>query len=354
MPDLRRLSFTETELSSSLAAGFEKEMKPRRKHEWDEGFYLARSDPEREPKPRGRSKTTIFLLQKCREIAEALHPISVRGIAYQLFIRALIASMEVGNVAKVSRLLTIARRKEKIIPMDWIVDETRRLEMDLSFRDLREYSQCIKAWWKKDHWDFQPRYVVIVSEKSTVKGIIQPVREEWGVGWLSVHCFDSTTNVYDLAKKMAQDRRRFIFLYIGDYDPSGMYMSEVDLRKRLIETGEEFFPGEIDFELRRVALTAADTVDLGLGLSYDVTKKREGKKKGDPRLAWFLRNHGDRGWELDAMSPNALRDRVTEEIKQYIDWEKWESCKLEGEVERESLIKFTDRLAQIRAGANLI
>lgn len=25
-------------------------MKSQRKHEWDEGFYLARSDPEREPK----------------------------------------------------------------------------------------------------------------------------------------------------------------------------------------------------------------------------------------------------------------------------------------------------------------
>lgn len=300
---------------------------------------------------RGRSKVTIFLLEKCREICEALHPISVRGVAYQLFIMALIDSMATGNVGRVSRLLTIARRKQKSIPMDWIVDETRKLEMDLAFLDLHEYADCIKAWWKKDFWAFQPNYVVIVSEKSTVKGIIEPVREEWGVGWLSVHGFTSTTNVYDLVKKIALDRH-FIFLYIGDYDPSGMFMSAVDLRKRLIEVGEEFFPGKVDFELRRVALTTADTQDLGLALSYDVTRKREGKKKGDPRLRWFFQNYGGHGWELDAMNPNVLRDRVTEEIKRYIDWEAWERCKLVGEAERESLVKIADQMAS--NGANLI
>lgn len=306
-----------------------------------------------EPKTyRGRSKETRFLLRKCREIIEAVHPISVRGVAYQLFIRKLIDSMATGDVGKVSRLLTIARVKEKNIPMDWIVDETRKLEMDLAFRDLREYSWHIKAWWKKDYWAFQPNYVVIVSEKSTVKGIIEPVREEWGVGWLSVHGFNSTGNVYDLLKKISLDNRHFIFLYIGDFDPSGMWMSEVDLRKRLIEVGAEFFPGEIDFELRRVALTTADTRDLGLELSYDVTKKRPGKEKGDPRLPWFQRNYGARGWELDAMNPNVLRDRVADEIKHYIDWEAWGRCRLAGEAERQSLVKIADRMAA--NGANLI
>jgi hypothetical protein len=308
---------------------------------------------------RGRSKETILLLEECREVCRALHPISVRGVGYQLFIRKLIDSMETANVARVSRILTLARITLKIIPPDWIVDETRKLEMDLAFRDLREYSQYIKAWWKKDYWAFQPHYVVIVSEKSTVKGIIDPVREEWGVGWLSVHGFNSTTNIYDLVKKMAQDNRHFVFLYIGDFDPSGGYMSEVDLPKRLIEVGKEFFPGKVDFELHRVALTISDTRSLGPNLSYDVTKPRPGKKKPDPRLPWFRPRYGDRGFELDAMNPNLLRDRVTEEIKRYIDWEAWEHCRLVGEAEQESLIKVADQIAnngrkQIRSRSNLL
>jgi hypothetical protein len=300
---------------------------------------------------RGRAKETIFLLQKCYEIAEATNPTSVRGVAYQMFIRGLIASMEPDNVAKVSRLLTTARRKDRTIPFSWIVDETRKLEMDLAFRDLREYSQYLRAWWKKDYWAFQPCYVVIVSEKSTVKGIIDPVRKEWGVGWLSVHGFNSTTNVYDLVENIAKDRRRFIFLYIGDWDPSGLWMSEMDLSKRLREIGAEFFGG-IDFELRRVALTARDVGGMGADLSYDVTKKREGKKKGDPRLPWFVKNYGTRGWELDAMNPNGLRDRVTEEIKPYIDWESWERCQLVGEAEQETVLRIADQMAA--SGANLI
>src|ERR1044071_2548905 len=93
---------------------------------------------------RGRSKATLVLLDAMREIVEALHPISVRGVGYQLFIAQLIASMERSEVAKVSRILKIARLREKIIPLNWIVDETRKLEMDLAFRDLREYSEAVK------------------------------------------------------------------------------------------------------------------------------------------------------------------------------------------------------------------
>ena len=300
---------------------------------------------------RGRSQETIFLLQKCFEIAEALNPISVRGVAYQLFILQKIVSMARSEVAKVSRLLTIARKVDRTIPHKWIVDETRKLEFDLAFRDLREYSTYLEAWWKKDYWAFQPCYVVIVSEKSTVKGIIDPVRRQYGVGWLSVHGFNSTTNVYDLAEAMASDPRRFIFLYIGDYDPSGMWMSVIDLVKRLREEGEKSFGG-IDFELHRIALTKADTLDLGHDLSYDVTKIRDGKKKGDPRLPWFKKNYGNRGWELDAMNPNTLRDRVSSKIKEYIDWESWERCQLVGEAERQSVVKIAEQMAA--TGANLI
>src|SRR5690349_23249996 len=125
-----------------------------------------------------------------------------------------------------------------------------------------------------------------------------------------------------------------------------MWMSVIDLVKRLREEGEKSFGG-IDFELHRIALTEADTLDLGHDLSYDVTKKREGKKKGDPRLPWFRKNYGDRGWELDAMDPNLLRARVGLEIEKYIEREAWERCQLIGEAERQSVVKVAEQMAAV-------
>ena len=42
-----------------------------------------------------------------------------------------------------------------------------------------------------------------------------------------MHGFSSATTVHDVAQD--DDGRDLIVLYVGDYDPSGLYMSERDL-----------------------------------------------------------------------------------------------------------------------------
>ena len=41
------------------------------------------------------------------------------------------------------------------------------------------------------------------------------------------------------------------------------------------------------------------------------------------RYGWYVRHYGEDAWELDAMDPNVLRDRVREEIEGLIDEEAW-------------------------------
>ena len=64
----------------------------------------------------------------------------------------------------------------------------------------------------------------------------------------------------------------------GDFDPSGMHMSEIDLPGRV-----EKYGGAVT--ITRIALTRADCDGLP---SFDVETKI-----GDPRHAWFKKNHGD-------------------------------------------------------------
>jgi hypothetical protein len=58
---------------------------------------------------RGRSKATIELEAAIQEIVEERHPITVRGIAYALFVAGLTPSMERKNTNKISRVLTRMR-----------------------------------------------------------------------------------------------------------------------------------------------------------------------------------------------------------------------------------------------------
>ena len=57
-----------------------------------------------------------------------------------------------------------------------------------------------------------------------------------------MHGFSSATIVHDISQD--DDGRPLIMLYVGDFDPSGMFMSEVDLPKRFAEYGGDHINAE--------------------------------------------------------------------------------------------------------------
>ena len=91
------------------------------------------SETTRRRGQRGRSKATLDLIATCSEIIEQVQPITVRGVCYKLFVAGHIDSMAVKNTQKISRMLVQAR-EEGLIPWEWIVDDSRRMEGDGGFR----------------------------------------------------------------------------------------------------------------------------------------------------------------------------------------------------------------------------
>jgi hypothetical protein len=295
-----------------------------------------------EPKTsyRGRSKATLELLEACKKIVEAVQPITVRGVCYRLFVAGLIDSMATKNTQKISRLLVLAR-EEELIPWEWIVDEHRQMEGDGGFRDLEEYGQAIERSYRRDFWAHQENRIIVISEKATVSGILRPVLEEYGVPFFAAHGFNSATKMHDLAEDIARDKRWTVLLYVGDYDPSGMYMSEQDLPRRLASYGAGAC-GD-DYTLRRIALTLDDTHSGNLP-----PFEAEDKKK-DPRYKWFVSHYGASAWELDAMDPNELRDRIKAETSRYIEPADWKRHKLIEAAEHETTKRIASAMAE--AGA---
>lgn len=278
---------------------------------------------------RGRATATQDLIATCREIIEQVQPITLRGVCYRLFVAGLIDSMETRNTQKISRLLVLAR-EEGLIPWHWIVDESRRMEGDEGrFTDLVQYARAVENSYRRDFWAHQLRRVIVISEKATVAGILRPVLDDFGVPFFAAHGFNSATKVYELAQAISADRRISHFLYVGDYDCSGMHMSEVDLPERL----ERY--GATGFELKRIALTANDVIGLP---SFPA-------KRTDPRHSWYVENFGHEAWELDAMDANDLRDRVKEEIESYIDPEAWEQHRRIETAQMETVEKIAAKMA---------
>ena len=234
------------------------------------------------------AQASLDMIAAMYAIAEAAQPISGRGVGYKLFTA---------------------------------VDETRELERVPTWSDTAKYARCVARFYRRDFRDQQPLRVEVWSEKGTVRGVLRPVLDHYAVGFRDVHGFTSATAVNDVAED--GEGRHLIVLYIGDFDPSGMFMSERDLPERLAEYGG----GHV--KLNRIALVPDQTSGLP---SFPASTKRK-----DPCCPWFVGLYGTLCWEIDAMDPRDLRECVEENIRQLIEPTAWARCETVNAVELESM-----------------
>jgi hypothetical protein len=261
---------------------------------------------------RGMHQHSLDIIDTAIGILKDIQPTTVRSVCYQLFTRGLIANMGKNETAKVSRLLTLARERGDI-PWGWIVDETRGIEQAPQWGDGAAFIDSVMPQYRKDYWQEQHYHVEVISEKGTVRGVLAGVLDEFGVPFRVMHGFASATVANDMAKAIVSCDKETVLLYAGDWDPSGLYMSQVDLPERLARYGA----GGKRFGLIRTVLNNRD-VDSGKLPSFEADTKR-----GDARYEWFVQHYGTRCWELDAMNPNDLRQRVRNSIETFLDMDAW-------------------------------
>jgi hypothetical protein len=266
------------------------------------------------------AQDSLDLIEAMRVVAEAAQPITGRGVGYKLFTQGLIPSMARNEMQRVYRLLLKAREQD-IIPWDWIVDETRTLERVSTWDDPEQYARAVATSYRRDFWNQQPLRAEVWSEKGTVRGVLAPVLDHYATGFRVMHGCSGATTINDVAQD--DDGRELIVLYVGDFDPSGMFMSEMDLPARLAR-----YEGD-HVTLTRIALTVGQLEGLP---SFAATDKQK-----DPRYKWFVASHGRDCWELDAMDPNDLRACVEQEIEKLIEPVAWERCEVVNRAEQESL-----------------
>ena len=255
---------------------------------------------------RGKSPASLALVAAAKTILEEIQPATVRAVCYRLFVAGLIADMGKNSTGKVSKQLVWAREKG-VIPWEWIVDEGRTLEQITQWDSVEQRIDYTVNHYRRDYWQEQPQRLEVWSEKGTVRGTIKPILDAYGIGFRVLHGYSGASALHEAAMDSRYGNPLTI-LYVGDYDPSGLNMSEIDIPQRL-----ERYQGKAAFQ--RIALLPADTVGLPSFPAAD--------KKTDSRHSWFTRNYGDQCWELDAYPPPLLRQRVEQEITARIDVDAW-------------------------------
>jgi len=273
---------------------------------------------------RGKAKRSLELIDAAWSFLKQNQPASVRAVCYRLFVDGLIPNMGKSATNGVSKQLTWAR-EQGLIPWGWIVDESREAERSQLWNSPDEIIRAAVRGYRRDYWQDQPHRVEVWSEKGTVRGTLAPVLDKYGVTFRVMHGYASATVVNEIAESTVDADKPLVALYVGDWDPSGLHMSQVDLPRRLIEYGAAL-------TLERVALIRDDLADLP---SFDPESKAS-----DPRYRWFQLHIRTRCYELDAMPPALLRQRLERTIHALMDLERWEHARKIERVEVESMQDF--------------
>jgi hypothetical protein len=276
---------------------------------------------------RGKSRKNIELIDAACRILEEIQPATVRAVCYRLFVEKLIPSMDTKHTQRVSVQLTDAR-EAGTIPWAWVVDETRRPECIATWDSPEARFESAVLTYRKDYWQDQDEWLEVWSEKGTVRGTLEPVLDKYGVTFRVFHGFNSSTVMHDIAEMTTYNYKRLTVLYVGDFDPSGLCMSVIDIPKRL-----ERYGGSA--EVLRLAIAPQDITPEANLPGFPVTDKTK-----DPRYKWFRDHYGEKCWELDALSPVILRDRVEAAIRDRLDLDAWEHATKIEAVERETMEKY--------------
>ena len=261
-------------------------------------------------KGRGKSNNSLALINASIIILETIQPCSVRAVCYQLFMRKLIPDMSKNSTGAVGKQLVYAR-ENGLIPWAWIVDETREAETIASWDSPESIIRVAVRNYRKDYWAMQPSRIEVWAEKGTIRGTVAPILRKYGVTFRVMHGYGSATSLKSIADETASSDKPMTIFYIGDHDPSGRHMSEIDLPERLARYGGQA-------TIVRLALD-----DRDIQADSELPWFPAADKTADSRHDWFIDRFGQRCWEVDALSPPVLRDRLDEAIGEMLDIDAW-------------------------------
>jgi hypothetical protein len=241
----------------------------------------------------------------------------VRQVFYQATVRGLVEKAETGYT-KVQTDLTVMRRGGDL-PYGWLADNTRWQRKPDTFSSVEAALKDTAKFYRKSLWADADAYVEVWLEKDALDGVIYPVTEEYDVPLMVARGYASLSSLHTAADFINDLEAPTYIYHFGDFDPSGVNAGE-----KIEETVREMAPdAEIHFE--RIAVTPEQIEDWNL--------PTRPTKSSDTRSKSF----GEISVELDAITPEQLRELVRQVIERHLPPEQFEILKAAEESERRQI-----------------
>lgn len=278
---------------------------------------------------RGLGRRTVVLREAILSALETVEkPVTVRQAFYLTASRGDVSKDESGYRRVQSQML--AMRRERVIPYDWVADNTRwRIKPDTE-PDLESFLRRSARFYRQDLWVRSDVYLEIWCEKDSIAGVISPITDEYDVPLYVARGYSSETFAHAAAEHMAHSGKEACYAYyVGDFDPSGWDASR-DLEQRL-----KGFYAEAQFE--RLAIQPEHLTEYEL-----ITRPT---KTTDTRAKRFFQQFGNghESCELEALNPDVLRGFIREAIEAHVNRAELNALKREEAVARAALEQIAEK-----------
>ncbi len=243
-------------------------------------------------------------------------PVTLRQLFYAMLPLQLYAKTE--HAYKNLCYHTLIMRESEMIPYDWFSDNTRWQRKPTTYRGLEQMLEIAAQTYRRALWTELDCYVEVWCEKDAMASFFYGVTGPYDVPLMVTRGFSSATFAYEAAEAIKTIGKETHIYYFGDYDPSGVLISQ-DLERKLRGHG-----ATVHFE--RIAVNEPQIAEWNL-------PTRPTKRSG----SHAKRFQSDESVELDAVSPPILRALIERCIARHLPSGELEGLQRIEAAERETL-----------------
>jgi hypothetical protein len=241
--------------------------------------------------------------------------VTLRQVFYRLVEDLRILEKTNNEYKRLSKVLVEARLAG-LVPIDAFADLGRSLvgenwwnvfsTPEEHYEQFRHYFKEAAQYYRVPRWHEQAHYVEVWVEKAAMQSFFGQVTNELHVPLFPTRGYPSLTSLKEAADRLQaeSDGKKVTILYYGDFDPSGVEITEY-VRKRLLS---DF---GVDAEVERIAINGDHIEEFSLPTAPP--------KQSDSRTARFEQEHGPATVELEAFRPDDLTRLVRDAIERYFD-----------------------------------
>ena len=287
--------------------------------------------------PQNRKRSTKAELDEISErmvrLAYAFNPLSVRNLFYQLTGDDGSGVVIPKTDAAYRQVIRLKKQlcTTKAIPWNFFSDSSRVAYYNEGYEGLDDPDFVDRAanLYRRNYWSTTGIYPQLWVESRSLAPTLEGTARELGVSLYPGGGQPSDTFVYGAAvDAVLAQREHMVAVYVGDYDPSGLLISD-SLEKMLAEhldNAAEYYDVDApDLTFWRVAVNEQQIIDYDLPTKP--VKETQNRKKYDI----------DRTVEAEAMPPDTMREIVADAFETMIDRPALDQMRAVEEAERYGL-----------------